>query len=72
VQNLKVVLIVFIGLVHPKIKTLKIIVILRLSAALTFLPGWTPGVSASTIKPVKALLAGHLGSESVRASRKYL
>lgn len=39
---------------------------------LTFLPIWTPGVSASTMKPVKALLAGHLGSELVRASRKYL
>lgn len=39
---------------------------------ITFLPGVSPGVSRSTIKPVNALLAGHLGSEFVRARRKYL
>lgn len=38
----------------------------------TFLPGVMPGVSRSTIKPVKALLAGAFGSGFVRASTKYL
>lgn len=38
----------------------------------TFLPGVTPGVSLSTINPVKALLAGALGSGFVRANTKYL
>ena len=36
----------------------------------SFLPGVTPGVSASTINPVKALLAGHLGSGFVLARTK--
>lgn len=39
---------------------------------LTFLPTRIPGVSASTMKPVKALPAEHLGSGLVRARRKYL
>lgn len=39
---------------------------------ITFLPIWIPGLSASTMKPVKALLAGACWSGSVRASRKYL
>ena len=30
-----------------------------------------PGVEPSTMKPVKALLAGILGSEAVRANTKY-
>ena len=38
----------------------------------TFLPFVTPGASASTMKPVKALPAGALGSGSVRARTKYL
>merc|ERR1712012_1131655 len=29
---------------------------------ISFLPGVTPGVSPSTMNPVNALLAGHLGS----------
>lgn len=41
-------------------------------AVVTFLPIWIPGVSASTIKPVKALAVEHLGSALVRARRKYL
>lgn len=39
---------------------------------LAFLPGVTPGVSRSTMKPLNALLAGHLGSGLVRARTKYL
>lgn len=38
----------------------------------TFLPICTPGLSASTMNPVKALPAGALGSEFVRANKKYL
>lgn len=39
---------------------------------LTFRPGVRPGVSLSTMKPVKALLAGAFGSGFVLAKRKYL
>lgn len=38
----------------------------------TFPPGVTPGHSRSTMNPVNALLAGHLGSGLVRANTKYL
>lgn len=38
----------------------------------TLRPGVTPGQSLSTMNPVNALLAGHLGSGLVRASTKYL
>lgn len=45
---------------------------LKYHSGLTFLPGVSPGVSRSTIKPLNALLAGHLGSGLVRANTKYL
>lgn len=37
----------------------------------TFRPGVSPGVSRSTMKPVRALLAGAFGSGFVRAKTKY-
>jgi hypothetical protein len=51
-------------------------VIPRVSEALcpmfiSFLPGVTPGVSLSTMKPVKALAGEHFGSGLVRAKTKY-
>jgi hypothetical protein len=44
----------------------------RSISSFTFLPGVTPGVSRSTMKPLNALDAGHLGSGFVRAKTKYL
>lgn len=38
----------------------------------SFLPGFTPSHSLSTMKPVNALLAGAFGSGLVRANTKYL